>query len=49
VNILQMVHEFHQHSGHPGTPLVSSLHDVAGGSRLAQLGSTIAPLGEQIK
>src|SRR5271157_2365078 len=25
VNILQMVHEFHQHSGHPGAPLVSSV------------------------
>jgi hypothetical protein len=49
VNILQMVHEFHQHGGHPGTPLVSSLPGLAGDSRSVQPGSTIAPLGEQIK
>jgi len=25
VNVLQLLHEFRQHGGHPGTPLVSSL------------------------
>jgi hypothetical protein len=36
VNILQMVHEFHQHGGHPDTPLVSSLPGVTGGSESVQ-------------